>query len=240
MSLDLNTLDQPRLAWLKKIAISAHVRQGVQGGTNVGGYVYGYSSISHMLGEATHSAHQEYSKYMLPLLGAFSVLDQVGECYSNKATPPFPPAYASKSNIIKALHYFASIPVNSADSDALYGLRNGLAHSARLVSVGEGKNPKHYWFKSDPASTPLFTHAGTPWDGLYNTRNSNNVTIVNPTKLLELVSNVVNNIDDANAKGDVTIVLKNGLEELLKNYVFIEFGKSFEDSYQFHLQHKLN
>ncbi|MND64295.1 hypothetical protein D3C81_365640 [compost metagenome] len=226
--------DQHELAWLTKISISAHCSISSHGRFTEGFGVWYRSAVSHLLSEANHAKGYVYSGKILPLLGGLSALDQFGLCYEPKPST-FPKALASKSGIIKAAHNFLGIIVDTPDSNALYALRNALMHQASLISVGQQAKSKHYWFEIDNSITGLFTHATTAWDGQFNNRNDSNKTIVNASTLLKLALSAPQKIKDLHEKGALSLKLTGGLEELLTNYVQLDFEKSFQDSYIFYL-----
>lgn len=227
--------DPHELAWLTEIAISAHCSISSNGRFTEGFGVWYRSAVSHLLSEANHAKGYAYSGKVLPLLGGLSALDQFGLCYEpNPST--FPVALSSKSGIIKAAHNFLGILVDTPDSDALYALRNALMHQASLISVGKQAKPKHYWFEIDNSIPDLFIHATTAWDGQFNTRNDSNKTVVNASGLLKRALSVPGHIKELHQKGQMSLNLAGGLEELLTNYVQLDFETSFRDSYLFYLQ----
>lgn len=226
--------DPHELAWLTEIAISAHCSISSHGRFTEGFGVWYRSAVSHLLAEANHAKGYVYSGEILPLLGGLSALDQFGLCYEPLPST-FPKGLASKSGIIKAAHNFLQILVDTPDSDALYALRNALMHQASLISVGQQAKPKHYWFEIDNSIPSLFTHAATAWDGQFNSRNDANKTIVNASILLNRALSVPQKIKDLHEVGALSLKLTGGLEELLTNYVQLDFERSFKDSYLYYL-----
>lgn len=223
--------DPHELAWLTKTAIAAHCDVSAHGEWHVGHGVSYRSTVSHLLAETKSASVRVYSGKLLPLLGGLSALDQYGTCYE-PIPATFPKGLSSKSGIIKAVHNFLGIPVNSPDSDALYALRNSLMHQSSLISVGTQSTPKHFWFEiKNQDDNILFKHAKTPWDGVYNTRCDANRTIVNSHLVLKLAYTLAEELEKAHAKRQLKIVLANGLQELLTNYVDLDFEVSLHDSF---------
>jgi len=227
--------DPHELTWLTGVAVSAHCSISSGGRFTEGFGVWYRSAVSHLLSEANHAKGYVYSGKLLPLLGGLSALDQFGLCYE-PIPCTFPSALSTKSGIIKAAHNFLGILVDTPDSDALYALRNALMHQASLISVGKQAKPKHYWFEIDNSIPDLFAQATRAWDGQYNTRNDTNKTVVNASILLKRVLDVPGRIKDFHQNGEMSLILSGGLEELLTNYVQLDFEASFRDSYLFYLK----
>ncbi|WP_147465481.1 hypothetical protein [Pseudomonas syringae group genomosp. 3] len=222
--------DCNELEWLTDNAIDAHCSASSGGKFSLGFGVWYTVTVSHLLSETNHVKGSTYSGKILPLLGALSALDQYGYCY--ELDPPiFPAAFASKSSIIKVVHNFLNIPVNSPDSDALYALRNSLVHQSSLISVSTLTIPKHHWFEIDNSIENIFLHPANAWDGIYNTRTDSNKTIVNASKVVELVFSLIDILKKTHQKKKLRIALKGGLAELLTSYVSFEFQTSLHDSY---------
>ncbi len=222
--------DPHELEWLTQVAIDAHCQVNSSARFSLGHGVWCNSAVSLLLGETKSASLKKYSGTLLPLLGALSALDQYGACYSPE-TVIFPTEYSKKSGIIKSAHNFLNIPVNSRDSDALYAIRNSLMHQSSLISVDIVKNVKNFWFEINNKIGGIFSHATIPWDGVYSSRCEENRTLVNSEKILGLAYKLVKTLIKDHQEGKLRLALGGGLEELLSNYVHLEFSVSRRDSY---------
>ena len=148
-----------------------------------------------------------------PLLCGFSLLDQIGNVYSDTTKSPVD---VNKSGIIKALHYFGNHAAGSAESDALYALRNAVAHNSSLtIETRAG-----LWFifrynRNQPETIKLPSLA---WDG--TAANITRVTIFNPAQFVEDVSDVLQNVRSVFATRRADLGIASTKEEILHRYLF--------------------
>lgn len=181
------------------------------------------SGMGLLVTEIQQSRFREYTGFYSPLYGAFALLDQIGEIYSNGKLPPCPNYHAS--GIKKALYYFCGMDYDCGEMMALYGLRNALVHDASLVYRGrynekQGKwmGPFHQYRWNKQLDVPLKLPE-TAWDG--DLRNINNkATEISVRKICDLAINAVLTAQELLETGDLVIHLKEGQIELYYRYLF--------------------
>ncbi|HKH21333.1 MAG TPA: hypothetical protein VKB53_10725 [Gammaproteobacteria bacterium] len=105
------------------------------------------STLKVMQMESAHANSLRYSENLLPLLGSFAILDQLGNSYSNSVKRRYRNPHAS--GIKKCLYYFADKDEDDLEIKAIYALRNALVHKCSLVAEEE----RH---KKDRQVTALF------------------------------------------------------------------------------------
>lgn len=231
--------DPHELAWLTNVAIDAHCEVNSFERFTIGYDIWCRSAVSLLLAETKSASLRRYSGELLPLLGALSALDQYGTCYA-PVPSILPKGLSSKSGVIKSAHNFLSITVDSKDSDALYAIRNSLMHQSSLISVDVVKKVKNFWFEIDNNIDEIFVHAATPWDGIYSSRSESNRTLVNSRKILDLAFELTKILKEKHKLGQLSLDLKGGLEELLTNYVDLDFFVSRRDSYIMYVGYKIH
>ncbi len=131
------------------------------------------------------------SRY-LPLLAAFSLIEQLGDCYSNKNLKRHPDR---GGGVEKGLYYFCRHAAMSAEVKALYALRNGLVHAGSLTSVDQGSE-KRYIFRYDHDMAQAIAPAPEDWDGQVSTVTRRKVTRVNPRVFTDQVSSGIFKVRD--------------------------------------------
>ena len=148
-----------------------------------------HSVLPIVIREIRHAKFQRYSQNFLPLAAAFTVLDQLGFCYSRNDMS----AYSSQnaSSIKKALYYFCGFGDNDENTKALYALRNSFLHTSSLLSKGERDNQPNYNFIFNRKSEVMIKRADVVWDGDFDNLNPNMSTIVNPNLIIDMVENAV-------------------------------------------------
>lgn len=150
-----------------------------------------HSVLPLVIGEIRHARHQGYSKNFLPLAAAFTVLDQLGFCYSRSDIPAY--SNNNASSIKKSLYYFCEFPDNDRDTKTLYALRNSFLHTASCLSKAEMPNQPNHSFVFDKDSCDLIQYPDTPWDGDFTHLNDSMSTIVNPVLLVDMIEASVGN-----------------------------------------------
>lgn len=177
------------------------------------------STLPIVVGEARHAINNIYSKNILPCLGAFAALDQVGTAYSSTALAPY--SDPKGSGIKKALYYFAGFTENGPETKALYLFRNGIVHDGSLVAhTPNGK--LHQWCSYDDSIPDAVQLPKTAWDGTDTNLTDDTVTLINPQKLLELAEKVLSSVERANAAGQLNINLAGGAQEVIFRYFLLK------------------
>jgi hypothetical protein len=123
----------------------------------------------------------------VPLLAGFSILEQLGSTYRNRKMKRHP---TSGGGIEHALYYFCGYPPMSPEVKALYALRNGLIHAASLTSSDQGSGAR-YIFRYDYNMQTAIQTAQVAWDGQFSTIDRAVMTLVNPRKLTDQVSEAI-------------------------------------------------
>jgi hypothetical protein len=152
----------------------------------------------------------------LGTIGYLSLLDQIGGCFKRKDGPVIE---ANKSCIIKALKNFSSL--NDDQIDAIYALRNSLAHDFSLQNVGHRQGLKHHFDLDNSPTNPLIVLPSTPWDGRMETKTLQNLTKINLQALGDTVELLVKNIISLNNSDELEIILVGGRQELIDRYSFV-------------------
>jgi hypothetical protein len=151
----------------------------------------------------------------LGAIGYLALLDQIGSCFKPK------PSRIEQGNAInKALKYFSSLTENAID--ALYALRCAFAHDYSLHNIPKDKKKlslQHH-FTVDVGSRPLITFPKVQWDGDYNNKNSNNVTIINLEAFGDLVESIYQELLKLAQAKQLEITLQGGSDELVRRYFF--------------------
>ena len=159
----------------------------------------------------------------LGILGYFSILDQIGKCFSNSER-----SINNKDNdIIQALRNFTD--VSEEEIYALYALRCALIHEYSLFNMPKTKNKiellVHRFSITIGDYYPLITLPKNQWNGNFGTNFKNDETIVNVEKFCDLVENIYNYICKLFDEGKLNIKLKGGSDELLQRFSFGIFDK---------------
>ncbi|WP_368448652.1 hypothetical protein [Cobetia amphilecti] len=147
------------------------------------------SSITVLLREIGHAKENIYSKNFLPISAAFTILDQLGFCYS-RSDMQFD-GDPNVSGIKKALYYFVETSMTNEDRKALYALRNSLLHTASGISTPKFSNQKSYAFILDEDSDVLIKYPSTSWNGDFNTLSEEVWTRINPVILIGIAESAV-------------------------------------------------
>ncbi|NWO01429.1 MAG: hypothetical protein HLX52_00510 [Idiomarinaceae bacterium] len=145
------------------------------------------SNLSLVIREIRHAKFQTYSRSFLPVAAAFTVLDQIGFCYSRSDIPVF--SNSDASPIKKSLYYFCGLGDNDRDTKALYAMRNSFLHTSSLLSKGKWSNQPSYNFVFYRYLNILIQHPLSDWDGDFNTLKLEMTTYINPERLIELTEN---------------------------------------------------
>jgi len=172
-----------------------------------------------VIGEIRHAKFYRYSQNFLPLASAFTVLDQLGFCYSRSDIPTYSDINAS--SIKKSLYYFCGFSENDRDTKTLYALRNSFLHTASCLSKAERPNQPNHSFVFDKNSDDLIKYPDIPWDGDFNNLNNSMSTIVNPVMLVDLIEASVANALKYLYDGSLVVSCDSGKAEFY--YRFLKF-----------------
>lgn len=159
--------------------------------------------------------------FFSPLYSAFSLLDQIGEIYSDTRKGTVNP---EASGIKKALFYFCNQTFNDDVTQALYGLRNSLMHNGSLIyrgrfEKGAWKGPFH-WFAWDKTLTDPLQLPATPWDGILDNLKHENRTKINVSAICSIALQAIDNARLALDAGKLGITIGEGEQELYYRYLF--------------------
>jgi hypothetical protein len=182
------------------------------------------SGMGYLITEIQQSLPRVYTGFFSPLYGAFALLDQIGEIYTNSEKEVCSNSYAS--GIKKALYYFADMELDSGEMLALYGLRNSLMHDGSLLFRGRfneqqsrwtGPFHKYQWNKELGVAVAL---PDIPWDGNLNSIGVENTTMINVREICNLAIQSVQAARDVMNRGHLGISLHDGEIELYYRYLF--------------------
>ncbi|KZM39143.1 hypothetical protein OA92_21360 [Marinomonas sp. SBI22] len=151
-----------------------------------------YSNLTLVIKEIRHAKGFVNSKSFLPLAAAFTVLDQLGFCYSRNDIAPF--SNPNASAIKKSLYYFCGFRENDKDTKAFYALRNSFLHTSSCLSKAKNKRQPNYCFIFDDEAELLITYPDKEWDGEFLTFEPKLMsTVVNRKMLIGLIQDAVKN-----------------------------------------------
>jgi hypothetical protein len=171
-------------AWTLSAAetVEAHILGQLPPGDR--SYFYS-SSLEHALREMNSAGARHNSQLIVPLIAAFAILDQVGECYALHSRLQGEPQNAIK----RSFHHFApkSEPIDPREAHALYMLRNGLVHDASLTSLD--RKAKAWWvFRMANHIDRLSVPPRRMWTGKAEDISLETITWVNPERLIDFVN----------------------------------------------------
>lgn len=147
------------------------------------------SVIPLVLREISHAKVNIYSQSFLPISAVFTVLDQLGFCYSRNDIPVYSDSNAS--GIKKSLYYFCGFSQNDEDTKALNALRNSFLHSASCLSKAKFPGQPNYRFSIDRAFPELIRHSEASWNGDFENLTEQMWTHINYDKLIDLAEYAV-------------------------------------------------
>jgi hypothetical protein len=177
-----------------------------------------------LLGEAKHASLFTDSRNILPVLGWFAVLDQLGSCYINKAKPRYPDRQAS--GVKKSLYYLCSFAPNDEQTKTLYALRNALVHDSSFFSRGNN-NRSNYFFRYDYSLESCIQSSINEWNGHLTDIREEVITLVNPKGIKALAESAYTKAFQLLQEDNLDI-------ELQEDNLDIEFDKiSLEIAYRY-------
>jgi hypothetical protein len=154
------------------------------------------------------------TKQYVPLLGCFSILDQIGGTYGrvDKST-----SYGN--GIKKALDLYSSFN-NPSDLESLVTLRHSIFHDGSLVSVNSNTGTSVI-FRMVVDSGKLLTPPISAWEGVYQNEMNDYVTKIDLKELQKLTSDVVDTCRKVLVAGNSDIKIGDP-KELFYKYLFIQ------------------
>jgi hypothetical protein len=134
---------------------------------------------------------------IVPLLAAFAILDQIGECYAFKETLPGEPAKTEP--IKRALHHFPpTLGALTADQmQSLYVMRNGLMHDASFSSSERGGLRRKMIFRHDIRMEDMVVLPKRDWNGTPGDVSRETITWVNPDLIIWLANTAISRLAEA-------------------------------------------
>jgi hypothetical protein len=149
------------------------------------------------------------------------LLELIGTCFKKQNTPN-----SNDNAIYSALIYFSSLSQNEAR--AIESLRHSFAHNYGLINIQRNKrtqkivvNRTHHFQLTAAATGKVITERKEMWDGDFKTIKTRNSTKINIWLLGDLVESVFTNLIEENKKGNIELILPNGIEELKAKYTVI-------------------
>lgn len=194
-------------------------------GRNYSDIKYGqiYSVLPLVIREIRHAKFNKYSQNFLPIAAAFTILDQIGFCYSRNDMSIYSDANAS--SIKKSLYYFCGLSENDKDTKALYALRNSILHTASCLSKSDRKNQPNHRFVLDKDSADLVKYPEVEWDGDFENLDGNMSTIINPTMLVDLIEKSVGNALKCLYDDNLNVFCIGGGAEFYYRFLSFRLGK---------------
>tara|TARA_R110000850_G_scaffold137501_1_gene258669 strand:- start:102 stop:770 length:669 start_codon:yes stop_codon:yes gene_type:complete len=176
-----------------------------------------FSVIPVVLREIGHAKENIYSDNFLPVSAVFTVLDQLGFCYSRNDMEPY--EHSNASGIKKALYYFCDFSPNDEDSKALVALRNSFLHTASCLSKAMYDSQPNYNFSFDKNSDVLIRHPDVKWNGDFESLSEDMWTYINPIILIKLAEAAVEEALNCLYKGVLQVSCEGGGKELRHRFL---------------------
>ena len=177
------------------------------------------SVIPLVLREIGHAKMNIYSRSFLPVSAVFTVLDQLGFCYSRNYMSAYSDFKAS--GVKKALYYLCGFSENDEDTKALNALRNSFLHSASCLSKAMYSGQPSYRFSIDHKFPELIKHSEVSWDGDFENLTDKMYTHINYSKLVDLAESAVSKALECLYRDVLEVSCEGGSKEL--RYRFLKF-----------------
>ena len=194
---------------------------GRNGSTKQGATSYLYmSTLLHAQQEMNSARGRRNTEIITPLLAAFAILDQVGECYAFRETLPGEPPPPNPA-IKRALHHFppTSGPLDPDQMQALYMLRNGLMHDAAFSAVERGGRKRPMIFRHDVLAEAVVKPPDEIWDGSPGDVRAATITWFNPDLVLSLANAAIGRLSKALQHQDAALVVRLDPEVVAARYL---------------------
>lgn len=175
------------------------------------------SSLATLIDEIRHAKLQHRSRSFLPVATAFTILDQLGFCYSRKDMPLY--SHVNASNIKKSLYYFCGFEENDKATKTLYALRNSFLHTASILAKAESPNQPNHRFVYDREQSDLLKYPEVEWDGDFNNLTSEMSTRINPEIFVSMVEEAARNAEEHLYNNNLNINCINGEPEFYYRFL---------------------
>ena len=199
---NLTPLDNAKVPWLHLLEV------GGDGSIAQGDPPFLYISTLLRAQREMNSARESINSQMIvPLLAAFAILDQIGECYAFKETLPGQPPETAP--IKRALHHFPpTLGALTADQmQSLYVMRNGLMHDASFSSSERGGLKRNMIFRHDIQMEEVVVLPKRDWDGTPADVSRETITWVNPDLIIWMANTTVSRLAQAVKLNDPNLVV---------------------------------
>ena len=219
-------LEDEKIPWLHLLEV------GGDGTIGQGDPPFLYISTLLRAQREMNSAREAYNSQMIvPLLAAFAILDQVGECYAFQETLPSEPA--ENPSIKRALHHFP-LPWGTLSPDevhALYMMRNGLMHDAAFSSTQRGGQKRSMIFRHDIGMEKVVVLPVRTWNGQPDDVSRETITWVNPDLIIGIANAAIGRLGQALKINDSKLVVRLDPQEIAARYLLwhLHAPRSLED-----------
>ncbi|MBV4503750.1 hypothetical protein HU751_002720 [Pseudomonas sp. BW13M1] len=199
----LSQLDISELAYvhLECSGVRIHVKNGVLS-----------SSLYDLCQAVSASFNNVRTKQYVPLLGCFSILDQIGCAYALRESD-----CRFENGIKRALYDFGEIK-DAERLKQLVTLRHGLFHNGSLVNKSR-HGDTNVFFRMTTEGDELLVPPLKEWDGSYSDDLTEYVTKINLSHLYSRVQHVVESCKSKLLEGKIDFMVQSE-RELFYKYLF--------------------
>jgi hypothetical protein len=207
-------LDAAKVPWLHLLGVGGDgtIAQGEPP------YLY-ISTLLRAQGEMNSARTLTNTQMIVPLLAAFAILDQVGECYASKETLPGEPS--KEAPIKRALHHFP-LPWGTLSADEMHALsmmRNGLMHDASFSSKERGGQKRAMIFRHDIEMAEVVKLPVRGWNGKPEDVRRETITWVNPDLIIAIANFAIGRLGQALKLNDPAMVIRLDPQEIAARYL---------------------
>lgn len=196
-------LDDTKVKWLHLLEV------GGDGSIGQGDPSFLYISTLLRAQQEMNSARElSNSQMIVPLLGAFAILDQIGECYAFQETMSDEPD--ARTPIKRALHHFPPTlgTLTSDQMQSLYVMRNGLMHDASFSSSERSGLKRNMIFRHDIQMEEVVVQPKRDWDGTPSDVSLEALTWVNPDLIIWMANTAISRSAQAVKLDDPKLVIR--------------------------------